>query len=127
VRGIPRYDAEHGDGEQVLGGELVGDFLPVPASTDPFEVRAGVDRAIFCWVFGEVPLHQAGSEVLIVAEPAGNVDGHDVSPCVVSANWLLRPSSTVWSQLRSVPESLGQLHSSENTIKSRGIPQPHRP
>lgn len=33
-------DTEHGHGEQVLGGELVGDFRPVPASADLLEMRA---------------------------------------------------------------------------------------
>src|SRR5579859_1615902 len=70
-------DAEHGDGEQVLGGELVGDVLLVAASADSLEVGAGVACAA-CGAGGEVSLHQAGGEVL-VAELAGNVDGHDAS------------------------------------------------
>jgi hypothetical protein len=71
-------DAEHGDGEQVLGGELVGDFRPVSSSADPFEVRAGVACPACCGVGGEVPLYQAGGEVL-VAELRWNVDAHDDS------------------------------------------------
>jgi predicted kinase len=49
-------DAEHADGEQVLGGELVGDVFPVSASSDSLEVGAGVDRAARR-VSGQVSLH----------------------------------------------------------------------
>ena len=41
-------DAEHGNGQQVLGGELAGGLWPVSATADPFEVRAGVACARRC-------------------------------------------------------------------------------
>jgi hypothetical protein len=47
-------DAEHRDGQQVLGGELTTGLWPVSATADPFKVRAGVACAPRCGVGGEI-------------------------------------------------------------------------
>jgi hypothetical protein len=77
-------DAEHGDGEQVVG-ELVGDVLPVPASTDPLEVRAGADRAsagsLARYRFTKRAAKSSSSRSL-----PGMSMAMRFSPCVVSAN-----------------------------------------
>jgi hypothetical protein len=56
-------DAQHGDGEQVLGGELAGGFSLVSAPAETVEICARVTSATGGLI--EVPLYQAGGEVLV--------------------------------------------------------------
>jgi hypothetical protein len=77
MQGVVPVDpyAQHADGQQVLGGELIGSFGPVSASAKPLKVCARVLRPSRA-VGTEIRLNQPGSEVF-VAKLIWDVDTHD--------------------------------------------------